>query len=288
MLIHAVPCFQGAVGPRAHLLPAGCAALAGLASSVLGSPVVEVPVPAGRSSTVDGIANREVLVAGRPAQLAALQAPGGPVLTIGGDCGVELVPVGVARYRYGPGLGVAWFDAHADLNTASSSPSGAFHGMVLRSLLGEGDPEFAAAPALERGHAVLIGTRAFDPAERDAVAAGLVRRAAGGPAALRYAGVGGPAGLRSAGVEGPAALRSAGVERVYVHVDLDVLDPAAFPAVGCPEPGGLSVAELVEAIRSFAAFEVVGAGITECAVADPGALRPLLPVLEALGGLLTG
>ncbi|HET6286646.1 MAG TPA: arginase family protein [Amycolatopsis sp.] len=261
MLINAVPQFQGALTERAPRLPEGCVALAELAGHVLGVPVHHIRQTRETSPTVDGIANRAVLTGGnRAAQLAALEAPGGPVLTIGGDCGVELIPIGVARYRFGPGLGVAWFDAHADLNTAETSPSGAFHGMVLRSLLGEGDPEFAANPPIEPGRVVLAGTRAFDDAERAVVDRGLV-------------------------LETDPAAGLAGADKVYLHLDLDVLDPAEFDGLNYPEPGGLTIERLVAMLRELSGFEVVGAGITECAGTE---VRVLEPVLEVLGELLTG
>ncbi len=262
MLINAVPQFQGALTERAKDLPEGCVALAELAGHVLGSPVHHILQSRATSPVVDGVANREILTGeNRAAQLAALEAPGGPVLTIGGDCGVELVPIGVARYRYGPGLGVAWFDAHPDLNTAGTSPSGAFHGMVLRSLLGEGDLDFAADPPLEPGRAVLAGTRVFDKAEREVVDRGLVV----------------PADDVAAGLSG--------AEKVYVHLDLDVLDPGEFDGLNCPEPGGLTIPRLVAILRGLSGFEVIGAGITECAGTE---VRVLEPILEALGALLTG
>jgi arginase len=268
VLINAVPQWQGAVSRRARELPAGCLALAEMAGRVLGRPVREVPQALATSSIVDGIANRDVLVgANRAAQLAALEAPDGPVLTIGGDCGVELVPIGVARFRYGRGLGVAWFDAHPDLNTPGSSPSGAFHGMVLRSLFGEGDSDFAASPAIERGRAALVGTRVFDAAEQEAVDSGLVVHV--------------PVPDEPGRV--PAALAGAGP--VYLHLDLDVLDPGDFAGLNHPEPGGLTIRQLVDGIRALSAFDVIGAGITECAGTGPE-LRALTPVLHAIGDLL--
>ncbi|MCR6484835.1 arginase family protein [Amycolatopsis sp. OK19-0408] len=258
-LINAVPQRQGAVGPRSAELPGGCLALAELAGHVLGRPVHHVRQHREVSEVDAGIASRAVLTGpNRAAQLAALEAPGGPVLTIGGDCGVELVPIGVARFRHGPGLGVVWFDAHADLNTAESSPSGAFHGMVLRSLFGEGDPDFAADPPLEPGRVALAGTRVLDPDERAAVDRGLV-------------------------VTSVAAL--AGVEKLYVHVDLDVLDPAEFDGVNYPEPGGWTIPRLVAELDALAGHDVVGAGITEC-VGAPREVEVLTPVLEAVGRLL--
>ncbi|GLY43725.1 arginase [Amycolatopsis sp. NBRC 101858] len=258
-LVNAVPQRQGAVGPRAAELPDGCLALAELAGHVLGRPVHHVRQTRSVSEVDRGVSSRAELTGpNRAAQLAALESPGGPVLTIGGDCGVELVPIGVARFRYGPGLGVAWFDAHADLNTAESSPSGAFHGMVLRSLFGEGDPEFAAAPAVEPGRAALLGTRVFDPEERAAVARGLA-------------------------VTSVDAL--AGVEKLYVHVDLDVLDPAEFPGLNYPEPDGWTIERLVAELDALAGYEVVGAGITEC-VGTSREVEVLTPILEAVGRLL--
>jgi arginase len=262
MLINAVPQRQGAVGLRAGELAAGCLALAELAGSVLGTPVNQVPQSGETSSTVDGVANREVLLGtNRAAQLAAIEAPEGPVLTIGGDCGVELIPVGVARFRYGRGLAVAWFDAHADLNTAESSPSGAFHGMVLRSLFGQGDVDFAASPAVER--AVLVGTRAFDLAEREAVDSGLVTQAPAETVAEAFQ----------------------GAEHGYLHVDLDVLDPGEFGGLNHPEPGGLTIDQLVAGIRALDGFDVIGAGITECVGTGPE-LWALVPVLEAIGAVI--
>ncbi|MEC3973734.1 arginase family protein [Amycolatopsis sp. H20-H5] len=265
MLINAVPQRQGAVSPRAGELPGGCLALAELAGHVFGEPVHHIRQTQLTSALVGGVANREVLLGeNRAAQLAALEAPGGPVLTVGGDCGVELIPISVARFRYGAGLGVAWFDAHPDLNTAETSPSGAFHGMVLRSLLGEGDPDFAASPALERGRVVLAGARAFDDAERAAIERGLVVRA---PAVANV----------------PTALRESGAERIYLHLDLDVLDPAEYAGLNYPEPDGLSLDELIEGLHALAEFEVVGAGITECVGTD---VKLLEPVLEAVAALL--
>jgi arginase len=244
MQIHAVPQRQGAVVERSRFLPAACLELSRLAGDIAYVKPYVVPVSTEDSPTVDGVANRAVLIANRTAQLAALEAPEGPVLTIGGDCGVEVAPIGVARFRHGENLGVLWFDAHPDLNTPATSPSGAFHGMALRALFGEGDPEFAAGPALR--NAVLVGARSIDDGER--------------------------AALDLVGTEG---------EPVYVHVDLDVLDPTEFDGACYPEPGGLTIAEVAAAIRAIP-VPVIGAGVTECATTDRGKLRLLTPILEAL------
>ncbi|ONI70314.1 arginase [Actinosynnema sp. ALI-1.44] len=255
MRIHAVPQRQGALVDNARLLPDGCLALSRLAGDIAGIEPHVVPVSTEDSPAVGGVANRAALIVNRTAQLAALEAPEGPVLTIGGDCGTDVASIGVARFRHGPNLGVAWFDAHPDLNTPETSPSGAYHGMALRALFGEGDPEFVAGPALRPGNAVLIGARAFDPGEQTAIDRGLVTR------------------------------DSFPGEQIYLHIDLDVLDPGEFGGVTYPEPNGLSIAELVDAIDGIP-VPVVGVGITECVTADETELRKLTPVIEAVTGAL--
>ena len=57
------------------------------------------------------------------------------IFTLGGDCGVEIAPVSWLNQQHGEALTVIWLDAHGDLNTPASSPSGHFHGMPLRLLL---------------------------------------------------------------------------------------------------------------------------------------------------------
>src|SRR4029078_8119073 len=66
------------------------------------------------------------------------------ILSIGGTCGTELAPVAYLNERWGGRMAVLWLDAHADLNPPASSPSGHFHGMVLRTLLGDGPRELTA------------------------------------------------------------------------------------------------------------------------------------------------
>jgi arginase len=274
MRIHEVAQWQGAVVARSALLPAGCRALSALAGDVLGVRPTVVPVSAEPSARLDGVANRAVLVGNRTAQLAALEAPEGPVLTIGGDCGVEVAPLGVARYRYGERLGVVWFDAHADLNTPDSSPSAAFHGMALRAAFGGGDAQFAASPAVRPGAAVLVGARSLDDVERAAVEAGLVTH-------LPVSSAREPARVAD-------VVTALDVDTVYVHIDLDVLDPSEFDGMCYPEPGGMRIVEVAAGVRAVAErARVIGAGITECATDDESRLRRLVPVLDAIGAVLT-
>jgi arginase len=185
-----------------------------------------------------------------------------PVLTIGSDCGVELAPIARARRVFGEDMAVLWLDAHPDLNTPESSPSVAFHAMVLRALLGEGDRDLRADPPLSPGNVMLVGARSFDPAEQ----------------AVLSAGVG-----RLVGDDVPVAL--VGAEHVYVHLDLDVLDPTAFRGVHYPEPAGLTLTQLLDVLDALEDHHVVGAGITECA-GNRDDVQVLGPVIDRIATML--
>ncbi|QUQ71446.1 arginase family protein [Kutzneria sp. CA-103260] len=271
--LQAVAQRQGAVVPKSPWLPTGCQALADLAGRVLGLDVRRVPVRAGTSTLVGGIHNREVLLANRGFQAQSLRHASGPVLTIGGDCGVETVPLGFARKRFGPALGVLWFDAHGDLNTPATSPSGAYHGMALRHAFGEGDRDFVLDTPVVSRRVVLAGARTLDPGEQAMVDRGLVRHV---PIERGYD--------TSWVLDAVIASRA---PQFYLHIDLDVLDPSEFADVTCPVPGGLLISELVDAIRAVAAIRpIIGAGITECATDDPDRLAVLAPILRAVGAAL--
>ncbi|WP_271222194.1 GNAT family N-acetyltransferase [Streptosporangium carneum] len=232
MMVVEAPQWQGSSSATAHRLEQGASLLAAMVPDA-----ERVRVPTGPTLTETAARIRAALS----------RARGRLVVTAGGDCGVELEPVAAAVRRHGDRLAVVWFDAHGDLNTPGSSPSGAFHGMVLRALLGDGPPGLTPVPALRPEQVVLAGVRALDPAERDHVRA---------------------EGIAHARVDELSALEDlvarTGAEAVYVHVDLDVLDPDVFPFVGVPEPGGILPAELLARVTALAErFEIAGLGITE-------------------------
>lgn len=263
--INAVPQFQGAVTKRAEKLPEGCVSLAELAGRVLDKPVNYVDQERSTSPIVDGVANRAVLLTNLKAQQQALAGVEQPVLTIGGDCGIEFAAISAVRKRYGPGLGVAWFDAHADLNTPEDhTTTGAYHAMVLRGLLGEGDPALSvsASEALDPKRVALINVRSSDAADRVAMKKGLGVITAD------------PAGL----------LRD--VTDIYIHVDVDVLDPSEFEGLNMPEGGGgMRISELITSLDSLRGFNVVGAGMTECA-GTPEQVEVLTPLVAKIGELM--
>jgi arginase len=157
-------------------------------------------------------------------------------LVLGGDHSVALGTLGGLAAVRGPG-GVLWLDAHGDLNTPETSPSGNVHGMPLAAVLGRAGDAFADAawplPAVDPRRVMLVGVRSLDEGER-----AYVRETGLGVYTMTE--------LDRRGVE--AVMREA-LERVqggaFVHVslDMDVVDPEVAPGVGTPVRGGLSYRE---------------------------------------------
>lgn len=253
-----VPQWQGSGAERAMRLVDGAHAILGdLPASATTS--VDVPLESGDAEQT-GVHRFSSLRIVRERQTAALAGLDGPAVTIGGDCGVELAAV---EHAASAGRTVlVWADAHADLNTPTSSPSGAFHGMVLRSIIDAG----IIAP----DDVLLVGARDLDPAEEHAV------EQLGIPM-IAMADVGAAVAERAA----------AGAVGVYIHVDLDVIDPAEFAGVGFPTPFGATISELVAAIGAArSALPLVGAGVTEFAPASQEAANDDLPsILRVISAL---
>jgi len=179
----------------------------------------------------------------------AMDLPERP-LVLGGCCCAHIGAVEGLAARSGR-LALVWFDAHGDLNTPESSPSGNLWGMPLRMLLDSG--------AVEPQDVILLGSRSLDPPEREYVAS---------------------IGLRTDAGELESALD--GAEGVYVALDVDSLDPAEISPF-MPEPGGLSVAEVEVLLRRVAERSpILGAGFSAL-TAEPGNLEPLGRFCAALG-----
>ncbi len=244
---------------------------------------VAIPLEAGDDQGTR-IARLSSLLVIRDAQARALQDLAGgaegaddPVITIGGDCGVELASVSHAIAR-DPGTTVLWFDAHPDINIPEDSPSGAFHGMVLRTLLGDGEPALLPERPLDPARLILVGTRALDDPE----AAFLDGVMADGRPAPRLL-----AGAELTAQSLIAAIEASGATSVYIHIDLDVLDPAEIGGIGYPEPFGLAATELVALLKAVRErFPLAGAGLMEFAPSSPEqAIEDLPTILRLLGAL---
>jgi len=194
------------------------------------------------------------------------------IFMVGGTCGAELAPVAYLNHRYEGDLALLWLDAHGDLNTPTSSTSGHFHGMVLRTLLGEGDPDllsFVPLP-LRPEQVTLAGTRDLDPSEAD-----YIRRT--DLVAL------GPDLLADPGAIVTAARRS-GAANLYVHLDVDFLNPADLPDLLVPTPGGITLDALVPIIGALSSsFNVVGTSVGELVPGESNSAARIVSFLDRSG-----
>jgi arginase len=174
------------------------------------------------------------------------------VFMVGGTCAAEVGPVSYLNRLHAGGMAVLWFDAHGDLNTPASSPSGRFHGMSLRALLGEGPPEIVSQVDLRltTEQVFLVGSRELDAGEAAFVAERSLYVAA--------------PGTLGDGADLCDTIAARGFRRVYVHLDLDVLDPEAFPDVLVPTHGGSKPGDVAAVLRRLTdRFDVVGFSIVE-------------------------
>jgi len=227
---------------------------------------IEAPVPESTESGDERARFLDQILAlcDRVAELVAqATAKGQTPLVLGGDHSVALGSlVGMARV-HGRG-GVLWLDAHGDLNTPESSPSGNVHGMVLAAALGLGGPAFAhegwTLPALEPARLSLVGVRSLDQGERELLKS-------------LDAKVFTMTDLDRIGIERcmrEAIAHASGASFLHVSLDLDVVDPETAPGVGTPVRGGLSYRE------AHLAMELVA----ESGLADSFDVVEVNPILD--------
>jgi arginase family enzyme len=170
-------------------------------------------------------------------------------LVLGGDCCSHIGAVeGLAARQ--DRLAVVWLDAHGDLNTPATSPSGNTWGMPLRMIIDSG--------AVEPGDVALVGARALDPPEEEFIA---------------------ESGLHTGAGAVERALE--GVNCVYVAFDADVVEPTEL-AVFMPEPDGLLLDEVETVLREVEQrASVLGAGFSGLSF-EPSNVEPLTRLAAAL------
>lgn len=158
-------------------------------------------------------------------------------LILGGDHSISIGTLaGIAHSK--KRLGVIWFDAHGDLNTADTTPSGNIHGMPLAIALGLGDDELIRVggytPKISPEHVVVIGARDLDPGEKE-----LIRRLNIRVFTMHE--------IDRMGMtycmEEALKIVSNGTDGVHLSLDLDGLDPLYAPGVGTPVVGGITYRE---------------------------------------------
>jgi arginase family enzyme len=219
----------GRTSDRAHGRAAGAQALARALSAdarVIGEPTEP------RSARYDeDLRDARATLEAAAIAVAAVRRP----LLTATDCSICVGTVPAVARRW-PDAWLLWLDAHGDFNTPDTTPSGFLGGMCLAGAVGLWDTGYGAGPRPER--VVLVGGRDLDEAE-DALMErhGVVR------------------------TEDPAAALAG--REVFVHLDVDILDPTVMPGQLYPAPGGLDPDQLHDLLASVAArARIVGAEIT--------------------------
>lgn len=201
-----------------------------------------------------------------------------PVI-LGGDHSMAIGTLAAMLGRY-PSLGVIWFDAHADINTPETSPSGNIHGMPLSAAMGLGDERLtavgAAAPRLSARNLVYIGLRDVDPGETAFIQT---------------------QGIRSYSTEDVHRLGMSKVledaqhylshcDGIHLSFDYDGLDPQQFAAVGTPVAQGMTLDEgklLLDELGKSG--RLVSADFVEYNPAIASASKLAATALELIGNL---
>ncbi len=226
---------------------------------------IAVPPPAAADRPLqECIVSREALLEQLAAARAAIaRHQPEAVVTLGGDCLVDLAPMAYLSERYGDDLAVLWVDAHPDV--MGSAQFSHAHAHVLAMLMGEGDADFVAAVPrpLDLRRILYVGLTETTPFET-----GFITRH--GLARL------GPEDLATSIEPVPAWLRATGAKRVAVHFDVDVLDAARHDFVLFHDPqaaadafdgiaqGRMSLGRVSEILTAVAAeADIVGLAIAE-------------------------
>ena len=197
------------------------------------------------------------------AKVERIVAKGHFPLVLGGDHSISVGTVSAiagAASREGKKVGLLWVDAHGDINTPETSPSGNIHGMPVAALLGEGPDELisigGAVPKVDPRNLAMVAIRSLDEGEK-----------------LRLKRYGIEVHTMSEvdriGIDEVMKMALArvgdGTDRVHVSFDLDAVDPTVAPGVGTPVKGGLDyreahfLMEMLSASGVMTSLEVVEA-----------------------------
>jgi len=159
-------------------------------------------------------------------------------LVLGGDHSIAIGTLAGLADKY-ENLGVIWYDAHADLNTEETSPTGNIHGMPLAVSLGLGHDDLvnirSFSPKIKPENVIIIGARSVDPGERE-----LIKEKGIKVFSMHEID---KLGMTEVMNQAISYLRDRKVDGVHLSLDLDGLDPLYTPGVGTPVPGGINYRE---------------------------------------------
>ncbi|MBP1744053.1 MAG: hutG 3 [Firmicutes bacterium] len=175
------------------------------------------------------------------------------IFTVGGGCDADILSVSYLNARLEGDMTLVYFDAHGDIHTPESSETKRFYGMPVRVMLGEGDEAVVSLnySTLNTSQLVMLGVRDLDKAEkvfipsRNISVFGVCEAEQDIDAIIR-------------------TIRSKGHRNLYIHIDLDVLDPEEFPHTPLRVPGGMKMRTMMELLRILNdEFSIAGMGLFE-------------------------
>lgn len=173
-------------------------------------------------------------------------------LVLGGDHSIAIGTLAGLAKNY-ENLGVIWYDAHADMNTEDTSPSGNIHGMPLAVSMGLGNSDLVNvhgyAPKVKPENIVIIGARSVDPGERE-----LIKEKGIKVFSMHEID---KLGMTEVMNQVMWYLRDREVDGVHLSLDLDGLDPLYTPGVGTPVPGGINYRESHLAMEMLASSNLL-------------------------------
>lgn len=160
-------------------------------------------------------------------------------VVLGGDCMLSLgINAGLQRSIPNKPTGVAWFDAHGDFNTPEISETGFLPGMPLACLTGYGLESLRTdlpLKPIDENHVIMLGVRDLDPKEKELL----------NSTPVSYLN---PEDVQNGRTEIVAEYHFQDVDEVYLHLDVDVLDPSVVPGTDYLTPDGLTLETMIEAI----------------------------------------
>lgn len=259
-----LPLWQGGDNPDYYIGGRVLSAIAPDPEGPVETIAVPPPADSGARPVSAGIRSREVNLAILDQVHAAIGRHNpDAIVTLGGDCLVNLGPVSYLNSRYRDDLAVIWIDAHPDIMTAGQYPNA--HAHLLAMLMGEGDADFVATvPNRVKPENVLyVGLTETTPYETDFITKHGIARLS-------------PEDLQNGVAPVTAWLKARGLKHAAIHFDLDVLDPGLYDFLLFRNPsarsgafdgvakGRMSLSQIQQILLSISSVsDIVGLAITE-------------------------
>lgn len=220
-----------------------------------GQEIAEVPVssaPIGeRRNNIIGY--DDILAQLREARKVIERNQPDTAFTIGAGCDADIMSISYMNAKTKGDMTLLWIDAHGDIHTPESSETKRFYGMPVRVLLGEGDKAILGLmfSKLQPSQLVMAGMRDLDKAEKVFIPSRNISM---------FSAMDTERSLEAV----LNAVREKGHRNIYVHIDLDALEPAEFPCVRLPVPNGIKTETMKKLLENLSAeFELAGIGMFE-------------------------